>query len=91
VNLAPFLPSLPERPHMDQEGLRLLIQRKLRDGRLPHDRVTQVWGSPSDGETCAACDTVLTMAELVMEGTTHGRNLQFHVRCFQLWDDERRN
>ena len=76
---------------MDHERLSLLIQRELRDGRLPHDRVMQVWGGLSDGETCAACDTVLTKAELVMEGTMHGQHLQFHARCFQLWNDERRN
>src|SRR5882672_4790549 len=28
---------------MDQESLRLLIQRKIRDGRLPHDGIKKVW------------------------------------------------
>jgi len=28
---------------MDQESLRLLIQRKIRDGRLPHDGIRRVW------------------------------------------------
>ena len=78
---------------MDQESLRSLILCKLRDGRLPHDGIRTVWSSPSDGETCDACDTVLAKTELLMEGVTldlGGRPLQLHVRCFQVWDHERR-
>jgi len=33
----------------NEEALRLLVQRKLRDGRPPHDRFTVVWSGPSDG------------------------------------------
>jgi hypothetical protein len=81
------------RGHMDQESLRLLILRKLRAGRLPRDGTRTVWSGPSDGETCDACDTVLAKTELLMEGVTLGlgrRPLQLHVRCFQIWDLERR-
>ena len=75
------------------EALRSLIRRKLENGRLPHDRITRVWSSPSAGETCRACDTILSTDQLVMEGTTLAagkRAWQFHVRCFQIWDVERR-
>jgi len=78
---------------MDQESLRLFIRRKLGDGRLPHDGIKRVWSSPSDGETCDACETVLAKDQLLMEGITLdlGRKaFQLHVRCFQLWDHERR-
>ena len=78
---------------MDQESLRLFIRRKLGDGRLPHDGIKRVWSSPSDGETCDACDTVLSKDQLVMEGVTLDlgrRPLQMHVCCFQVWDHERR-
>src|SRR4030095_12202006 len=81
------------RGHMDQESLRLLILRKLRAGRLPRDGTRTVWSGPSDGETCDACDTVLAKTELLMEGATLDlgrRPLQLHVRCFQIWDRERR-
>jgi len=77
---------------MDNEALRLVVQRKLRDGRLPHDRFPMVWSSPSAGETCGACDVILTKQHLLMEGT-RGRKtppVYFHVRCFQVWDQERR-
>ena len=79
---------------MDQESLRLFVRRKIRDGRLPHDSITRVWSSPSDGETCDACDAILSKEQLLMEAITlvpPGRKaFQFHVRCFQVWDHERR-
>ena len=57
-----------------------------------HMTASRAWGGPSDGETCDACDTRLLKVQLVMEGSTLARrHLQFHVRCFQLWDAERRN
>jgi hypothetical protein len=76
----------------NEEALRLLVQRKLRDGLLPHDRVSIVWSGPSAGETCDACDVSLTKHQLLMEGT-QGREtppVYFHVQCFRVWDHERR-
>jgi hypothetical protein len=55
---------------VDQESLRLIIRRKLQNGRLPNDGIKKVWSSPSDGETCNACDTILSKDQLVMEGIT---------------------
>jgi hypothetical protein len=83
----------PRDPQMDQESLRILIQRKIRDGRLPHDGITQVWSSRSDGERCDGCDAILSKDQMLMEGVTMDlgrRPLQLHVRCFQIWDHERR-
>jgi hypothetical protein len=42
-------------PGWSQERLRLLIRRKIQDGRLPLS-VTKVQGSPSAGEKCDACE-----------------------------------
>jgi hypothetical protein len=79
---------------MDQEALRRLIRGKLQNGRLPQEGVKRIWSSPSAGETCDACDTVLAKDQVLMEGVTLdlGRShmLQLHVRCFQMWDHERR-
>ena len=78
---------------MDQEALHLLIRSRIHDHRLPHDGIKKVWSSPSAGETCNACDTILAMDQLLMEGITLDlgrRPLQMHVRCFQIWDHERR-
>jgi hypothetical protein len=78
---------------MDQESLRLFVQRKIRDGRLPHDGVGRVWSCPSAGETCDAYEKTLSLEQLVMEGTAPApstKAFKFHVRCFQIWDSERR-
>jgi hypothetical protein len=78
---------------MDQESLRLLIQRKIRDGRLPQHRTTRIWSSLSVGQTCDACDTIVSQDKLVMEGNTlppARRAFKFHVQCFHIWDSERR-
>jgi hypothetical protein len=75
---------------LNDETLRLLIRSKLDNGRLPHEGIRGAWGIPSRGETCDACDTVLGKNQLLMEATTgSGRTLQMHVRCFQIWDQER--
>ena len=78
---------------MEQESLRRYIQRKIRDGRLPHDSITKVWSSPSAGETCDAGEAIVSWEQLVMEGNTRApgrRPFTFHVRCFQIWDSETR-
>jgi hypothetical protein len=75
---------------MNQDILRRLIEAKLADGRLPHDTIPRIWGSPSDGDTCNACDEVITKAHLVMEGiSTEGNGVRLHVQCFYLWDTMR--
>jgi hypothetical protein len=78
---------------MDEEVLRRVIRRKLQSGRLPYDGIRTVWSTPSDGETCDACDTVLTRNQLLMEAVLLGlgkRSIRMHVRCFQIWDFEKR-
>jgi len=78
---------------MDEEVLRRVIRRKLQSGRLPHDGIRTVWSTPSDGETCDACDTALTMNQLLMEAVPLGlskRSVRMHVRCFKIWDFEKR-
>jgi hypothetical protein len=75
---------------MDQPILRLLIQDKLADGRLPSAPIPRVWGGPGHGETCDGCGETVTNAQLVMEGPDGtGRGTQFHVGCFHVWDVER--
>ena len=96
VNLALFPAARYARGQakMDHEALRLLIQRKVRDGRLPHVRTARVWIGHSHREVCVACDTRLSKEQLLMESTTptsDSRALQFHVHCFQIWDSERRS
>jgi hypothetical protein len=77
---------------MDPESLRLLIQRKLDDGRLPHNSIPRVWGGPGNGEACDACEEPIPKNQLIMEGISldGGQGpVQFHVKCFYLWDEVR--
>lgn len=76
---------------MDQLPLRLLIQAKLADGRLPRDHIPQMWGGPGNGETCDGCGEIVTKTQMVLEGLSAKEcGVQFHVACFQVWDMERR-
>jgi len=76
---------------MEQTALRLVIQSKLADGRLPQNSIPRVWGCAGAGETCDACEQLISKAQFVMEEvcTTGGKGIQFHVPCFHLWDEER--
>jgi hypothetical protein len=60
----------------------------------PYDSMPRFWGGPGNGEDCDACNTPITHAQLVMEGIastfTVKKPIQFHVRCFYVWDVERR-
>ena len=75
---------------MEQETLRRLIRNKLADGRLPQNSIPRLWGGAGNGETCDACEEIITKTQFVMEGvsTTGGLGIQFHVGCLHLWDAE---
>ena len=79
---------------MKTAAIRIIIREKLQDGRLPYDNTPRFWGGPADGEMCDACDALITKEQLVMEGIastlTNKKPIQFHVRCFHVWDHERR-
>ena len=74
------------------DAIRTLIRRKLRDGHLPFTSVSRFWGAPADGEVCDVCDKSITKQQLVLEGmaSPNKKLIHFHVLCFELWNDERR-
>ena len=75
---------------MESGAIRLLIQKKLADGRLPHNSIPRIWGGSGAGEICDACDEVITKTQFVMEGVgAEHKAIQLHVLCFQLWDSVR--
>lgn len=75
---------------MDKPTLRLLIQEKLMDGRLPQERSPRMWGGPGAGETCDACGEGVTRAQMGMEILdATGAGLQLHIACFLVWEVER--
>ena len=74
---------------MDQLTLRLRIQEKLPDGRLPHDHIPRPWRGPGVRETCDGCGEIVTKGQMIIEGVdTRGCRLRFHVACFSRWDGE---
>ena len=50
-------------------------------------------GWSSRREICDACDTRITKEQVVIEGIastdTDEKSIQFHVKCFYVWDAER--
>lgn len=77
------------------EARRRLIQRKLRDGSLPHEDIpATISGGPGDGSRCGACDQVLTIDGLMMiplTGVRGAKPIALHADCFELWNEERRS
>jgi len=79
---------------MDPQTLRLLVRHKLQDGRLPRSRIGTISTGPGGGSTCDGCEARISKEQLVQEVVLAGGRgsrgtIQFHVLCFQLWDDER--
>ena len=92
VNLALFAPTRRKAPYMDSETLRHLIRQKLGDGRLPNNSIPRVWGGAGAGESCDACEEIITKVQFIMEGVSTSEGapaIQMHVGCFKIWDEER--
>jgi len=75
---------------MEHPFLRLLIQEKLADGRLPSAPLPRALGGPGNGQTCDGCSEAVTEAQTVVEHLDGpGRGVRFHVACFHVWNVER--
>ena len=89
---------------MGDNALRLLIQRKLQDGRLPRAGLAKAQSSPGNGEKCEACEEIVTrdrmmvVVEVVLptdasatsrEAPSGKESIHFHVACYSRWDAER--
>jgi hypothetical protein len=75
---------------MDQPILRLLIQEKLTDGRLPLDPFPSIRSRQGTGEICDGCEGTVTRTQMLMEILdVRGCRVQVHVACYYLWVVER--
>ncbi len=75
---------------MDKPILRILIQEKLAEGRLPLDHIPRIWSGPGNGETCDGCGETVTKTQTLIEGLdARGSGVHLHVACFYLWNVER--
>jgi hypothetical protein len=75
---------------MEQTHLRLLIQERLADGRLPSTSIPRAGAGPGNGQPCDACGKIVTTAQTMIEHldeASHG--IRFHVACFHVWNVER--
>jgi hypothetical protein len=76
---------------MEDPNLRLLIKAKLDDGALPNEGIHHVYGKRGSGEFCDACEQIITDLQLLMEGFgSKVGGVRFHLKCFHIWDAERR-
>src|SRR5437870_13393286 len=77
---------------MDFGKIRLIIRRKLENGRLPLEKATRVLGRSATGEACDGCEMTIETGQLAMNGFVRrpGRKaMQLHLRCFEIWHEER--
>src|SRR5215471_9812981 len=76
---------------MDATLNRQLIQRRLWDGRLPHDDSVQLSLGPGTGHNCDGCGAAITRHQLmtVRIAVQDWRELHLHQECFEIWDNER--
>lgn len=77
---------------MNQPILRLVIREHLTSGRLPQDRLENMWGGSGTGETCDGCGETVTKGQKLMDVLDlTEREVHFHVACFLVWEVERQS
>jgi hypothetical protein len=63
-------------------------------GSLPRGDIPRIWGAYANGESCAACEETIGGATYFVEGLWIDREVkstvQFHIKCFSMWDELRR-
>jgi hypothetical protein len=76
---------------MDATLARQLIQRRLWDGRLPHEYSAELSLGPGTGDRCDGCGFTISRYQLmtVRIDAQDWREMRFHRECFEIWDEER--
>ena len=81
---------------MEEQEVRAKVREVLRTGKLPNRRPDRTWGGPGVGAACAVCDVPVTHAqmefeiEFVRDDDTDLDKYHVHIRCFAVWEFERR-
>jgi hypothetical protein len=75
-----------------ERAVRELIRLKLRSLLLPVEESGRVWAGAGAGEPCSACDERIDMNQTVYEweDAAFVAKFQMHVRCYEIWNEERR-
>jgi len=77
---------------MDFGAIRLTIRRRLETGCLPLEKAAKVLGRSPLGEACDGCDMTIGTGQPAMDGLARKPGslaLQLHLRCFEIWTQER--
>jgi hypothetical protein len=76
---------------MDATLVRQLIQRRLWDGRLPHEGSAELSLGPGTGDRCDGCGFTISRNQLmtVRIDAKDWREMRLHQECFEIWDEER--
>ena len=78
---------------MDMKAARDRVYHMLQSGHLPSGGVSTFIGSPANGEMCDVCADRIVVGQLItcgfMNEATPPRTIQFHVQCFEIWQEER--
>jgi len=79
----------PER--VDQDLVRQLIRRKLRERRLPQGRASSIWAAVGQGQACDACGEPIVLRRDAVWAVAwqDWMSLHFHPDCYELWNLER--
>jgi len=73
---------------LSENEIRRKIRQKMETGALTEEQT--VWGGPSTGMTCAACDEHIQDGDSEVEVLcVDGRRCFYHASCFLMFTDER--
>ena len=73
----------------DDARVRGTIRLKLETGLLPSSEAGRMWAGLGAGEVCSACDERITKSQKLHEWESAGTKVVMHVRCYEIWRDER--
>lgn len=71
---------------MRTNGRATVVQEKIRDGLLPHERPVKLYGGPGSGKVCVVCTDHINPPALQYEcSMPTGTTLYFCRQCFFAW------
>ena len=74
----------------DDVRVRGIIRLKLQRGLLPASSPPDgIWAGRGADELCSACGERVTKSQMLYEWDGAGGRMNMHLRCYELWDDER--
>ena len=81
---------MPTESQLYDAALRVLVRRKLDDGRLPLDLTKTIAVDHGSGNICLACDQTISIEQIEYQafGPRYGPALRLHWGCHVVWQLE---